>query len=165
MTSCVLIFHTIFTQYVYNVVKCEKKTSGFKLLNCMTILHSRMYELPDPFIMCKSFTTDDYYTCHRFAGEIILSFHSAESYVENVRFSDSCYQPNRPRITDALKQQSERKGRVRQPPGAISAFTAHKDTSNKLLLVIAKVAVSQRKQVWAFQWEIYVCLVCALPSG
>lgn len=65
----------------------------------------------------------------------------------------------------AAISQTQRQGRERQLPGALPAFTDHKDTSNKLLLVIAKVAVSQRKHIWVFQWEIYVCLVCALPSG
>lgn len=63
-----------------------------------------------------------------------------------MRFSDSCYQPNRPGITAALTKKNNKTQRLRQLPEAIPAFTAHKDTSNKLLLVIAMV-VSQRKQV------------------
>lgn len=45
-----------------------------------------------------------------------------------------------------LWQKNNKTQRLRQLPEAIPAFTAHKDTSNKLLLVIAMV-VSQRKQV------------------
>lgn len=45
-----------------------------------------------------------------------------------------------------LWQKNNKTQWLRQPPEAIPAFTAHKDTSSKLLLVIAMV-VSQRKQV------------------
>lgn len=45
-----------------------------------------------------------------------------------------------------LWQKDNKTQRLRQLPEAIPAFTAHKDTSNKLLLVIVTV-VSQRKQV------------------
>lgn len=53
--------------------------------------------------MYKSITTD-HYTCEKYTGEIVLSLHIAQSYVENVRFSDGCYQPNRPRITADPRQ-------------------------------------------------------------
>lgn len=53
---------------------------------------------------------------------------------------------------------------MRRQPGALPAFTVHKDTSNKLLLVIAKVAVSKRKQVWGLSVG-NICLVYASPSG
>lgn len=106
-------------------------------------------------------SASDHHTRLIYTGKIVAPFDIAHTYVEKVWISNGCYQPNRLRITAAPRQQSERKGRVRQPPGALPAFTAHKDTSNKLLLVIAKVA-SQRKQAWVSQREIYVCLVCAL---
>lgn len=62
-------------------------------------------------------------------------------------FSDSCYQPNRAQnYSCSGTTVGEKKEGQRQLPGALPGFTAHKDTSNKPLLVIAKVAVSQREK-------------------